>query len=167
MSPLDAFLVLRGLKTLELRMERHCAGAMEIARRLKQHPAVTQVLYPGLPEFPQYEVARRQMSAFGGMIAFEVKGGMAAGQKFLDSLQLAICAVSLGDAETLVQHPASMTHSAYTVEERAAHGISDGQIRLSVGLENLEDIWSDLEQALDVCLIDSGSRELSLSEPRR
>jgi methionine-gamma-lyase len=167
MSPLDAFLVLRGLKTLELRMERHCASAMEIARRLKQHPAVTQVLYPGLPEFPQYEVARRQMSAFGGMIAFEVKGGMAAGQKFLDSLQLAICAVSLGDAETLVQHPASMTHSAYTVEERAAHGISDGQIRLSVGLENLEDIWSDLEQALDVCLIDSGSRELSLSEPRR
>lgn len=148
MSPLDAFLVLRGLKTLELRMERHCSSAMEIARRLQQHPAVSNVIYPGLPGFPQYEVAQRQMSAFGGMIAFEVRGGAAAGTKFLDALELAICAVSLGDGETLVQHPASMTHSAYTPEERAAHGISDGLIRLSVGLENVEDIWSDLDQAL-------------------
>jgi methionine-gamma-lyase len=91
------------------------------------------------------------MSDFGGMIAFEVKGGMAAGHKFMDALQLAARAVSLGDAETLVEHPASMTHATYTAEERAAYGISDGMIRLSVGLENLEDIWSDLEQALDVC----------------
>ncbi|MGE5324748.1 MAG: methionine gamma-lyase [Actinomycetota bacterium] len=148
MSAMDAFLILRGLKTLELRMERHCASAMEIALRLQQHPAVTQVIYPGLPEFPQHEVARRQMSGFGGMIAFEMKGGIPAGQKFMDSLELAICAVSLGDGETLVQHPASMTHSAYTPEERAGHGISDGLIRLSVGLENVEDIWADLDQAL-------------------
>ena len=148
MSAMDAFLILRGLKTLELRMERHCTSAMEIARRLQQHPAVTQVIYPGLPEFPQHDVARRQMSGFGGMIAFELKGGIPAGQRFMDSLELAICAVSLGDGETLVQHPASMTHSGYTPEERAAHGISDGLIRLSVGLENLEDIWSDLDQAL-------------------
>lgn len=151
MSPMDAFLVLRGLKTLELRMERHCASAMEIASRLQQHPAVSQVTYPGLPEFPYYEIARRQMSGFGGMIAFEVKGGMPAGHKFMDALQLAVRAVSLGDAETLVEHPASMTHSGYTPEERAAHGISDGLIRLSVGLENVEDIWNDLEQALDRC----------------
>ncbi|HET6935232.1 MAG TPA: methionine gamma-lyase [Candidatus Angelobacter sp.] len=149
MSPLDAFLVLRGLKTLELRMERHCSSAMEIARRLQQHPAVSNVIYPGLPDFPQHEVAQRQMSAFGGMIAFEVRGGATAGTKFLDALELAICAVSLGDGETLVQHPASMTHSAYTAEERAAHGISDGLIRLSVGLENVEDIWNDLDQALN------------------
>ena len=163
MSPMDAFLVLRGLKTLELRMERHCASAMEIARRLQQHPAVSQVIYPGLPDFPQYEVARRQMSAFGGMIAFEVKGGMAAGQKLLDSLEMAICAVSLGDAETLVQHPASMTHSAYTPEERAAHRISDGQIRLSVGLENVEDIWSDLDQALRASQSQPAGDEVSVA----
>lgn len=163
MSPMDAFLVLRGLKTLELRMERHCASAMEIARRLQQHPAVSQVIYPGLPDFPQHEVARRQMSAFGGMIAFEVKGGMAAGQKLLDSLEMAICAVSLGDAETLVQHPASMTHSAYTPEERAAHGISDGQIRLSVGLENVEDIWSDLDQALRASQSQPAGDEVSVA----
>ena len=164
MSAMDAFLIVRGLKTLELRMERHCKSAMEIARRLQQHPAVSQVIYPGLPEFPQYEVARRQMSAFGGMIAFEVKGGMAAGQRFLDSLELAICAVSLGDAETLVQHPASMTHSAYTPEERAAHGISDGLIRLSVGLENLEDIWSDLDQALRACQSQPSADQVCVEE---
>ncbi len=148
MSPMDAFLILRGLKTLELRMERHCASAMEVARRLQDHPVVTQVIYPGLPGFPQYEVARRQMSAFGGMIAFEIKGGLPAGHRFMDALEVVTCAVSLGDAETLVQHPASMTHSAYTPEERAQHGITDGMLRLSVGLENLEDIWSDLDQAL-------------------
>ncbi len=148
MSPMDAFLILRGLKTLELRMERHCASAMELARRLQNHPVVTQVIYPGLPEFAQYQVARRQMSAFGGMIAFEIKGALPAGHRFMDALEVATCAVSLGDAETLVQHPASMTHSAYTPEERAQHGITDGMLRLSVGLENLEDIWSDLDQAL-------------------
>jgi methionine-gamma-lyase len=148
MSAMDAFLILRGLKTLELRMERHCASAMELSRRLQNHPVVTQVIYPGLAGFPQYEVAKQQMSAFGGMIAFEIRGGSPAGHRFMDALDLVTCAVSLGDAETLVQHPATMTHSAYTPEERAHHEITDGMLRLSVGLENLEDIWSDLDQAL-------------------
>ncbi|HYX53104.1 MAG TPA: methionine gamma-lyase [Candidatus Limnocylindrales bacterium] len=148
MSPMDAFLILRGLKTLELRMERHCASALELAQRLQNHPAVTQVLYPGLSSFPQHEVARRQMSGFGGMIAFEIKGGLPATYRFMDSLELVTRAVSLGDADSFIQHPASMTHSAYTPQERAHHGITDGMLRLSVGLENVEDILNDLVQAL-------------------
>jgi methionine-gamma-lyase len=150
-SPLDAFLVLRGIKTLELRMQRHSANAMTIAERLVSHPAVCRVGYPGLPGSPFHELARRQMSAFGGMIAFEMSGGMEAGIRFLDSLNLVLRAVSLGDTETLAEHPASMTHSAYSAEERAAHGISDGLVRLSVGIEDPEDIWNDLAQALDSC----------------
>lgn len=148
MAPLTAHLIMRGLKTLELRMERHCASAMAAAELLEAHPAVAAVHYPGLAGFPQHELAARQMPGFGGMIAFELVGGMAAGIRFLDALQLARRAVSLGDAETLVQHPASMTHSTYTAEERHAHDISDGLIRLSVGLETPDDILADLEQAL-------------------
>lgn len=148
-SPMDAMLVLRGLKTLQLRVERHSASALEIAGRLEAHPAVTQVLYPGLPAHPQHELARRQFSGgFGGMIALELKGGREAAVRFLNGLTLARCAVSLGDAETLVQHPASMTHSTYTPEERAAHGISDGLVRISVGLESVADLWRDFEAAL-------------------
>lgn len=148
MAPLTAHLIMRGLKTLELRMERHCASAMAAADLLEAHPAVAAVHYPGLASFAQHELAARQMPAFGGMIAFELVGGMEAGIRFLDTLQLARRAVSLGDAETLVQHPASMTHSTYTAEERHAHDISDGLIRLSVGLETPGDILADLEQAL-------------------
>lgn len=148
MAPLTAHLIMRGLKTLELRMERHCASAMAAAELLEAHPAVAAVHYPGLAGFPQHELAARQMPGFGGMITFELVGGMAAGIRFLDALQLARRAVSLGDAETLVQHPASMTHSTYTAEERHAHDISDGLIRLSVGLETPDDILADLEQAL-------------------
>lgn len=149
MSPFTAHLVMRGLKTLQLRMQRHCASAMTIADMLQAHPAVARVDYPGLNSHPQHALARRQMSDFGGMIALELHGGMAAGMQFMNALQLVQRAVSLGDAESLVQHPASMTHSTYSAEERAAHGISDGLVRLSVGLETPTDIIADLQQALD------------------
>jgi methionine-gamma-lyase len=148
-SPMDAMLVLRGLKTLKLRVERHSDSALDLARRLAVHPAVTRVLYPGLQDHPQHELARRQFQGgFGGMIALELEGGREAAIRFLNRLTLARCAVSLGDAETLVQHPASMTHSTYTPEERARHGISDGLVRISIGLEAVADIWRDFEGAL-------------------
>jgi len=149
LSPLNAFLILRGLKTLELRMERHSRSALAVAELLAEHPAVSQLSYPGLPSFPQYELARRQMSRPGGLIAFELKGGLSAGLALMNGLKLATRAVSLGDAETLVQHPATMTHATYTAEERAEHGIGDGLLRLSIGLENVEDILEDVQQALD------------------
>jgi methionine-gamma-lyase len=150
-SPFDAFLVLRGLKTLELRMERHCASALSVARLLEAHPAVSRVHYPGLESSPQHELARHQMPrGCGGMIAFELKGGYEAGITFIDALSLVTCAVSLGDAETLVQHPASMTHSPYSPVERAGHGIAEGLIRLSVGLETLADIERDITRALEI-----------------
>lgn len=148
MAPFNAMLVLRGLKTLKLRMERHCESAMIVAHMLEAHPAVARVFYPGLPSFAQHELAIRQMPGFGGMIAFEMKGGHMAGRAMMDRLTLIQRAVSLGDTETLIQHPASMTHSTYTPEERAAHGISEGLIRLSVGLEEVEDIIADLRQAM-------------------
>ncbi len=149
LSPLNAFLILRGLKTLEMRMERHSRSALQIAEQLAAHPLVAQVFYPGLESFPQYELARRQMRAPGGLIAFELAGGREAGMAFINRLELVTCAVSLGDAETLVQHPASMTHSTYSAEERKDHGISDNLLRLSVGLENVEDLTADIAQALD------------------
>jgi len=140
---------MRGLKTLEIRMDRHCATAMLIASALEAHPAVSAVHFPGLTSFPQHNLARRQMAQFGGMIAFELTGGFDAGVQMMNALRLIKRAVSLGDADTLIQHPASMTHSVYTEEERAEHEISDGLIRLSVGLETPEDILADLTQALD------------------
>ncbi len=146
-SAMDAFLVQRGLKSLELRMERHCASAQAIAERLAAHPAVAVVHYPGLASHPQHELARRQMRLPGGMIALELKGGYDAGVRFMDALKLVTRAVSLGDCESLAQHPASMTHSTYTPEERAAHGISEGLVRLSVGLETLDDLLADIDQA--------------------
>lgn len=148
MAPFNAMLILRGLKTLKLRMDRHCASARTVAEVLEGHGAVAQVHYPGLASFPQRELAARQMAGCGGMIAFELKGGHAAGVAMMNRLGMVRRAVSLGDAESLIQHPASMTHSTYTPEERAAHGISEGLIRLSVGLEDVEDILADLEQAL-------------------
>jgi methionine-gamma-lyase len=149
LSPLNAFLILRGLKTLEIRMARHSASALEVAKLLADYKSVTHLSYPGLPSFGQYDLARRQMSAPGGLIAFELAGGMAAGLAFMNRLKLITRAVSLGDAETLVQHPASMTHATYSPEERAAHGISDGLLRLSIGLENVDDILQDVQRALD------------------
>jgi len=147
-SPFDAFLTMRGLKTLEVRMQRHCKSADKLAKMLEQHRKVDKVYYPGLKSHPQHKLAKRQMSLFGGMIAFELKGGYDAGVRFLDRLELALRAVSLGDAETLVQHPASMTHVTYAPEERLKHGISEGLIRLSVGLECYADIRRDIRQAL-------------------
>lgn len=148
MAPFNAMLVLRGLKTLKLRVQQHCANAMAVAQWLEAHPAVEAVYYPGLVSFAQHELAVRQMPGFGGMIAFELKDGLQISQTMMNRLKLIQRAVSLGDAETLIQHPASMTHSAYTPQERAAHGISEGLIRLSVGLEDVEDIIEDLAQAL-------------------
>lgn len=148
MSPFTAFLVLRGLKTLALRMARHCQSAQAVAAWLQAHPAVSRVLYPGLAEFPQHELAARQMPGFGGMIAFELAAGDTAGAAMMNRLTMIRRAVSLGDAETLIQHPASMTHSTYSREERLACGISDGMVRLSVGLEDAPDILADLERAL-------------------
>ncbi|MDR7127225.1 methionine gamma-lyase [Pseudotabrizicola sp. 4114] len=150
MAPFNAMLILRGLKTLELRMDRHCKSAMTVAAFLEQSYAVEKVWYPGLASFEQHAMAKRQMSQFGGMIAFELAGGMDAGRAMMNKLQLVTRAVSLGDAETLIQHPASMTHSTYTPEERAAHGISEGLVRLSIGLEGIEDVIADLAQALPV-----------------
>jgi methionine-gamma-lyase len=151
MSPQDAFLLMRGLKTLALRMDRHCSNAQVIAEYLQAHPAVEWVTYPGLPSFAQHELATRQMKLPGGMIAFELKGGLATGRQFMNALQLFSRAVSLGDAESLAQHPASMTHSTYTPEQRAEHGISEGLVRLSVGLEDIADLLADVTQALDAC----------------
>lgn len=149
MSPFTAFLVLRGLKTLSLRMSRHSQSAQTVARWLEDHPAVEQVFYPGLQSFPQRDLAARQMMSGGGMMAFELKGGHAAGVAMMNRLELIRRAVSLGDAETLIQHPASMTHSPYTPEERAAAGIGEGMVRLSVGLEDVSDILADLQMALE------------------
>ncbi len=148
MAPFNAMLILRGLKTLELRMDRHCASAMTVARLLENSYGVDKVWYPGLASFEQNALAQRQMAQFGGMIAFELAGGIDAGRAMMNKLQLITRAVSLGDAETLIQHPASMTHSTYTPEERAAHGISEGLVRLSIGLEGIEDVIADLVQAL-------------------
>lgn len=148
MSPFTATLLLRGLKTLALRMERHCANALALARWLESQPQVQAVSYPGLDSFAQGDLAARQMALPGGMIAFDLVGGYEQGIRFMNRLRMVIRAVSLGDAETLVQHPASMTHSTYTPAERAAHGIGEGLLRLSVGIEDLEDIRDDLAQAL-------------------
>jgi methionine-gamma-lyase len=148
MAPFNAMLILRGLKTLALRMERHSTSAQLVAEWLAAQPAVAQVHFPGLASFAQHDLARRQMALPGGMIAFELNGGLEAGKAMMNRLRMIARAVSLGDAETLVQHPATMTHSTYTPEERARHGISDGLIRLSVGLEEVEDIIDDLGQAM-------------------
>lgn len=150
MSPFDAYLMIRGMKTLQIRMERHCQNAMAVAEFLETHPAVQKVYYPGLKSFEQYELGQKQMRAAGAVIAFELKGGVEEGKKVMDNVQVCSLAVSLGDCETLIQHPASMTHSPYTAEEREAAGISDGLVRLAVGLEDVNDIIVDLKQALDL-----------------
>ena len=148
LSPFDAYLINRGMKTLEVRMEKHCSNAQKVAEFLEAHPAIEWIGYPGLKSFPQYELAKKQMTLPGAMIAFEVKGGLEAGKVLMNSLELCSLAVSLGDTETLIQHPASMTHSPYTPEERALSGISEGLVRLSIGLEHPDDIIDDLKQAL-------------------
>ena len=149
LGPQDAYYIIRGMKTFEIRMERHCKNAKKVVEFLNKHPKIERVYYPGLETHPGYEIAKKQMKDFGAMISFELKGGFEAGKTLLNSLKLCSLAVSLGDTETLIQHPASMTHSPYTKEEREAAGITDGLVRLSVGLENVEDIIADLEQGLE------------------
>ena len=149
LGPQDAYYIIRGMKTFEIRMERHCKNARKVVEFLNNHPKIERVYYPGLETHPGYEIAKKQMKDFGAMISFELKGGFEAGKTLLNSLKLCSLAVSLGDTETLIQHPASMTHSPYTKDEREAAGITDGLVRLSVGLENVEDIIADLEQGLE------------------
>ncbi len=147
-SPFNAWLVLRGLKTLAVRMDRHCMNAMKIAEYLNKHDRVEKVYYPGLLSHPGHELAKKQMSGFGGMVGFDVKGGKEAGKVIMNSVRLCILAVSLGDADTLIEHPASMTHSTYSDGELRDCGINPGYVRLSVGLEHADDIIADLDQAL-------------------
>lgn len=146
-SPHDAWLILRGLKTLSIRMERHCQSAQTIAEYLQQHPMVKEVYYPGLPTHQGHKFLTSQMRGAGGVIGFLINGSIDEGKRFINSTNLFSLAVSLGDAESLIQHPASMTHSPYTQEERLAAGISDGLIRVSIGLEHTDDIIADLDQA--------------------
>lgn len=144
----ESFLILRGMKTMGLRMDQHCRSAGKIATYLENHPSIKKVYYPGLQSHPQHELAKRQMKGMGGIVAFEVKGGVEAGKQFISALNLAMISFSLGDPETLVQHPASMTHSSIPEDKLADFGIPKGLIRFSAGLEDIEDIKSDLKQAL-------------------
>lgn len=148
-SPFDAWLLIRGLKTLHVRMDRHSSNAEKVFAFLESHPSIESIYYPFDKKNPQYEVAKRQMKNGGGLISFAVKGGKEKAQQLMNALSLIKIAVSLGDAETLIQHPATMTHSVVPSKERIAMGITDGLLRLSVGLESTEDIIRDLEQALD------------------
>jgi cystathionine beta-lyase/cystathionine gamma-synthase len=148
-SPLNAWLTLQGVKTLPLRMERHSENALKVARFLEGHPKVTKIYYPGLESFPQHALALRQQRSGGALMAFEVEGGADAGVRVMNAVRLCALAENLGAAETLVTHPASMTHLAVPVEQRLATGITDGLIRISVGLENPDDLIADLRQALE------------------
>ena len=147
-SPFNAWLLLRGLKTLTLRMDRHNSNGMAVAKYLEAHPAVEKVYYPGLESFGQHELAKEQMTGFGGVMAFELKGGYDAGVNLMNGVKLCHLAVSLGDVDTLIQHPASMTHSVVPEEQRQIANISPGLVRLAVGIEDVEDIIADLDQAL-------------------
>ena len=148
-SPFDSFLALRGLKTLHVRMERHCSNALHLAQWLERHSAVERVMYPGLPSHPQHDLAKRQMSAFGGMISLVLKGGLSASRRFLESCRVFTLAESLGGVESLIEHPAIMTHASVPPEQRAALGITDGLVRLSVGIEDIDDLKADLAHAFE------------------
>ena len=145
----DAYLLIQGMKTLEIRMDRHCSNTEKVAKFLDQHPAIEKVNYTGLASHPDHAIAKKQMKQHAPLISFELKGGIEAGKKFIDALQICTRAVSLGTVDTLVSHPASMTHYGIPKEERIKYGITDGLIRMSVGIENFEDIAADLTQALE------------------
>ena len=147
-NPFDAFLLINGMKTLEIRMERHCSNASMVATFLEKHPSVAQVNYTGLTSHPDHIIALKQMKHPGAVMSFELKGGLESGKKFIDKLQMCVRAISLGTVDTLLSHPASMSHKGVGVAEREQFGITDGLIRLSVGIENIEDILNDFEQAL-------------------
>jgi methionine-gamma-lyase len=148
-NPFDAFLLIQGIKTLELRMERHCENAMKVAGFLEQHPAVSKVNYAGLPSHPDHAIALKQMKKPGGMLSFELKKGLQGGIDFMNKLKMCVRTVSLGTVDTLLSHPASMTHHGVPREQREKYGITDGLIRMNVGIENIEDILADLDQALE------------------
>jgi cystathionine gamma-lyase len=147
-GPFDSFLALRGLKTLALRMERHCSNAQAVADYLERHPKVEKVLYPGLASHPQHDLARRQMDRFGGIVTAVLEGGLEPSRRFLERVQVFALAESLGGVESLIEHPAIMTHASIPAAQRAALGIGDGLVRLSVGVEDADDLIADLAQAL-------------------
>jgi cystathionine gamma-lyase len=147
-GPMDAWLVLRGIKTLAVRMREHDRNARLVAAFLIDHPKVARVFYPGLPNHPQRDLARRQMSGFGGMISFEVKGGLEPARRVVERTKLFTLAESLGGVESLIELPAAMTHASIPAETRRAHGVADGLVRVSVGIEDAADLISDLDQAL-------------------
>jgi cystathionine gamma-lyase len=149
-GPFDAFLALRGLKTLHLRMRAHCDNALELARWLEKHPAIERVIYPGLKSHPQYALAKRQMHGYGGIISIEVKGGLKKARSMLERCHLFALAESLGGVESLIEHPAIMTHASIPPAQRKRLGISDGLVRLSVGVEAVEDLREELARALGV-----------------
>jgi O-succinylhomoserine sulfhydrylase len=148
LSPFNAWTLSKSLETLDVRMERHCKNALEIAKRLEEHSAVAWVKYPFLSSHPQFDIAKKQMSAGGGIVSFELKGGLEAGRKFLDALNLFSLTANLGDTRSIATHPASTTHSKLTPEQRSEVGISDGLVRLSIGLEHVDDVWEDISTAL-------------------
>ncbi|MFI5131217.1 MAG: trans-sulfuration enzyme family protein, partial [Chitinophagales bacterium] len=147
-NPFDAFLLINGIKTLEVRMERHCHNAMEVARFLEKHRGVVKVNYTGLPNHPDHKTAMKQMRHPGAMLSFELKKGLQGGIDFMNKLQMCVRTVSLGTCDTLLSHPASMTHYSVPKEEKEKYGITDGLIRMNVGIENVQDIINDLDQAL-------------------
>lgn len=157
LGPMDAFLVLRGIKTLPVRMDRHCENALALARWLETKEGVTRVMHPGLPSHPHHELARRQMSGFGGMLSFELEGGVAAANAFACATRWFALAESLGGVESLVEVPASMTHAAIPPAERAAAGLADGLVRLSVGIEHIDDLIEDCERALEAARAAAGT----------
>jgi O-succinylhomoserine sulfhydrylase len=148
LSPFNAWVLSRSLETLDVRMERHCSNALYIAQALERHPAIASMRYPFLPSHPQYAIAKQQMKNGGGIFCFELKGGLASGRQFLNQLRILSLTANLGDTRSIASHPASTTHAKLTPEERAAVGISDGLIRISVGLEHRDDILQDILQAL-------------------
>jgi len=148
-NPFDAFLLIQGMKTLELRMDRHCSNAMEVAAFLESHSAIAKVNYTGLPHHADHTVAKKQMRHPGAMLSFELKGGLEAGIRFMNKLKLCVRTVSLGTCDTLLSHPASMTHYSVPKEEKEKYGITDGLIRMNIGIENIQDIIADLSQSLE------------------
>ena len=148
-GPFDCWLTILGLKTLHLRMQRHWENAEKVVAYLENHPKVAKVIYPGLESHPMYEIASEQMSGFSGMISFELSGGLEAGKKLMNSVDLCLLAESLGSVETMITHPATMTHAEVPREDRLARGFEDGLVRLSVGIENPDDIITDLDQAFE------------------
>lgn len=148
LSPFNAWVLSKSLETLDVRLERHCKNALEIAERLERHPEVEFVKYPFLPSHQQYEIAKSQMSAGGGIVTFEIKGGLQKGREFLNKLKIFSLTANLGDVRSIATHPASTTHSKLTPEQRVEVGISDGLVRLSIGLEHIEDLWEDINQGL-------------------